>query len=511
MGIWSFYFLCKLYLYLRGYVRFNLLLNILLAIFITLPVPKNAPAYKSLKIAKVFLSLLLAFLLFWYDSWLPPLLYSLGKLLETGGISFGYVVRFVATNINLLEALGPTIVLILIIFLRNRLRLLTPAVFVLMLAVPLLVPGKDGKEDLSAYLNEFYQSESKRMVPFEKSKTAGHDFDIIILHVCSLSWDDLRAADMEQHPFFRQFDFLFANFNSVTGYTTPAVLRLLRANCGQRPHEGIYQDAPRECFLLESLRSQGYETFSAIDNDAPPSYNWIPDMIQHGLLDPPIDFKGLPIHQYDFDNSPIYDDFSILKKWWDMRQNSGARKAALYFDITTLHVGARWAGDKDWWRKDPVSLYKEFLLNLFENLEKFFDLLSSSGRNFVVVFVPEHGAALRGSSIQAADLRDIPLPKITLVPVGIKLIGNGYPLTPPRQETISQPASYLALSYLLSSFLKVSPFGTGRLSSKDVLAGVPETNFVSENKEALVVERGADYFLYGKDKQWLKLPPSALK
>jgi hypothetical protein len=91
---------------------------------------------------------------------------------------------------------------------------------------------------------------------------------------------------------------------------------------------------------LESFRSQGYETYSAIDNDAPPSYNWIPDMINFGLLDPPIDFKGLPVRQYDFDNSPIYDDLGVLKKWWEMRQGSNAEKAALYFDITTLHIGA---------------------------------------------------------------------------------------------------------------------------------------------------------------------------
>jgi len=511
MGIWSFYFLCKLYLYFRGYIRFNFILNTLFAIFIILPVPKTAPVYRFLKTAKFLLSLFLAFLLFWYDSWLPPLFYSIRKLMETGGISFGYIIRYVLTNVSLVEALILTVVLVLIILLRNRLRLLTPAVFILMLVVPLLDLAKDKKEDMSAHLNKFYQSESERIIHFEKLKTASPNFDIIILHVCSLSWDDLQTAGMENHPFFRQFDFLFTNFNSVTTYTTPAVVRLLKANCGQRSHDAVFQDAPRECFLLESFRSQGYETYSAIDNDAPPTYNWIPDMINFGLLDPPIDFKGLPVRQYDFDNSPIYDDLGVLKKWWEMRQSSNSEKAALYFDITTLHIGAHLVDDKDWWGKNPVSLYKEFLGNLFGNLENFFGMLSSSGRNFVVVFVPEHGAALRGSSIQAADLRDIPLPNITLVPVGIKLIGNGYSLTPPQHEIISKPVSYLAISYLLSSFLKVSPFGTDQFPPKDFLSGIPETNFVSENKEALVMKSGTDYFLYGKDRQWIKLPPSTLK
>jgi hypothetical protein len=136
MGIWSFYFLCKLYLYFRGYIRFNFILNTLFAIFIILPVPKTAPVYRFLKTAKFLLSLVLAFLLFWYDSWLPPLFYSIRKLMETGGISFGYIIRYVLTNVSLVEALIVTVVLVLIILLRNRLRLLTPAVFILMLVVP---------------------------------------------------------------------------------------------------------------------------------------------------------------------------------------------------------------------------------------------------------------------------------------------------------------------------------------------------------------------------------------
>jgi len=511
MGIWSFYFLLKLYFYLRGYIRFNFLLNILLAVFIILPVPKTAPACKFLKIAKFILSLVLAFLLFWYDSWLPPLFYSIRKLMETGGISSGFIIRFIASNIDLIQASILTAVFIITVLLRRYLKFLTPVIFILMLLVPLLSAGKQ-KEDMGTYLNAFYQSESKRIVHFEKAKSAGQDFDIIILHICSLSWDDLRTVGMENNPFFKQFNFLFTNFNSVSSYTTPSIIRLLRENCGQERHDALYHDSPKECFLLESLRGLGYETYSAVDNDAPPSYNWIPDAINYGLIDPPIDFRGLPIRQYDFDNSPIYDDLSILKRWWDIRQKSGGEKAALYFDITTLHIGAHWTDDKDWWKKNPSVLYGEYLANLFENLQNFFNVLASSGRNFVVIFIPEHGAALRSSSIQAADIRDIPLPKITLIPVGIKFIGKRYPLDSiPQQKIISKPASYLAISYLLSSFLKESPFdGTGRFPSQNLLTEIPETNFVSANKEAIIVKKGSDHYLCGKDKQWVKLPPSAV-
>jgi len=511
MGIWSFYFLCKLYLYFKGYIRFNFIFNLLLAVFVTLPIPKTAPLFRFLKSIKIILSLILGFVLLWYDSWLPPFFYSIGKIMETGGISSGYIVRFISKNVNLTEAAILTVVLVIIILLRNRLRLLTPLVFILMLIVPLFNLTKNQKEDMGSYLNAFYQSESKKEVHFEKSKTGGPDFDIIFLHICSLSWDDLQTAGMESHPFLKQFNILFTNFNSVSAYTTPSIIRLLRANCGQQNHNALYQDAPEECYLLESLRAQGYETYAAIDNDAPPSYNWIPDVINYGLIDPPMDFKDLPIRQYDFDNSPMYDDLAILRKWWDMRQKYNKEKAALYCDITTLHIGAHWVHDIDWWKRDPVDLYKEYLENLFKNLDIFFNELASSERNIVIIFIPEHGAALRGSSIQAHDLRDIPLPRITLIPVGIKLIGKGYPLEPAQQKVITKPTSYLAISYLIASFLQESPFGAGRFPAQNILDDIPETDFVSENQEARIVKKGTDYFLYGKDKKWIKLPPAALK
>ncbi len=38
--------------------------------------------------------------------------------------------------------------------------------------------------------------------------------------------------------------------------------------------------------------------------------------------------------------------------------------------------------------------------------------------------MPEHGAALRGDKMQIAGMREIPTPAITLVPVGIKVIGQ---------------------------------------------------------------------------------------
>lgn len=504
MGLWSFYFLGKLYLYMRGHICFNFILNSLFAIFIILPLPKIPSVHKYLKVAKFSLGLIFAFILLWYDSWLPPFFHSVKLLMETEGIAAGYIFHFITNTVLSWETAVLILILIICILLRNRIKL-APVVFILMLIVPLLEWGKTNKEDLGTYLEAFYRSESKRIIHFEQPKTSAPDFDILIFHICSLSWDDLGTIGMEDYPFLKQFNYLFTKFNTVSSYTNPSIIRLLRTNCGQQSHGALYQDAPKECFLLERLRALDYETYSAVDNDAPPSSHFVYDMIHYALTDPPLDFKDIPVLQYDFDNTPIHDDLALFKKWWALRQKSMAKRAVLYFDITTLHTGAHWINEKDWWKRDQNSHYKESLSYLSGIFETIFHELTSSGRNFVIVFVTEHGAALRGNKLQAPQLRDIPLPQITLVPVGIKLIGKGHPSIPEHQEIISKPTSYLALSYMLSHFIKEPPFGDGPLPSQKILDDIPETNFVSETKEATVIKIGEDYFLYGKEKKWRKL------
>jgi len=508
MGLWSFYFLGKLFLFLWGALRFHFFLNLLFIVFLVLPAPKRLPLHRVLKPGKLVLSFVFGFFLLWYDSYFPPLIYTIRTFQQIGIPEKEYIYRFIINALNPIAIVILIIILALSIYLNKRIKL-TPVVVILVLLVP-LYEFTQKKEGLTEYLNAFHQSESKRAVSFEQPIIKGPDFDILILHICSLSWDDLRTVGQENHPFFREFDILFTNFNSVSSYTNPSAIRLLRANCGQQKHEAIYQDAPKECFMLENLRSLDYQTHTAIDNDAP-AYRFIEDIMNYGRASAPMSLKGIPVQQYDFDKTPIYNDLLILERWWDMRQKSDAERVVLYFDITTLHGGSHWAQEKDWWKRDRPTLYKEFLLNLFANLGKFFQQLESSGRNFVIVFIPEHGIALRGTSIQAPDLRDIPLPQITTIPVGIKFIGPGYYDTPVQQEIIDKPASYMALAQILASFLREPPFGAGGIPIKPYVADLPETRFVAENQEALVVKRDSEYYLLGKEKSWSKLPASVVR
>lgn len=254
---------------------------------------------------------------------------------------------------------------------------------------------------------------------------------------------------------------------------------------------------------MVNLRKLGFATYTALDHDG--IYDgFMKQIISYAKADPAMDNSGVPITEYGFDKSPIYDDLATLEKWRNQREQSGAQRAALYFNAITLHAGSHEAGRKEWWRIDRATQYKTSLERLLTEFQKFLEELSSSGRNTLVVFIPEHGMALRASSIQAPDLREIPLPAITRVPVGIKFIGKGFPLMPAKQEIISKPSSYLALSYLVSVILKdfIVP-------DDKTLASVPETPYVAENQENRIVRIDTDYFLNRKEGKWIKIPPTA--
>jgi len=503
MGLWSFYFLAKVYLSFRGYIRLAFLMNLLFAGFLLLPIPHKLPARRFFSGMRFTLALVLAFLILWHETWFPSLRTTLQLLAETGGISPSYIIRFLKDSVSIVEV-GVLLLILGACILLNKRITLTPLALAGICAVPLLA-AKGAITDIGAYLEQFYRAESKKTVHFSQPDANRPDFDVIILNICSLSWDDLRAVNMDKDPFLKQFDLLFTNFNTVSSHTTPSALRLLRAACGQTGHNDLYRETRNECYPLEMLRKHGYATYAAIDNDAP-SYRFVEDIILHGRADKPIEMRDLPVRQIDFDNTPIHDDLALLKRWWDMRLRDPSARAALYADLTTLHGGAHWVDDSQWWTKDRKTYYREFAQRLFSNLSTFFKTVEESGRNAVVIFIPEHGMALRGSSIQAPEVREIPLPSITTVPVGIKFIGKGFSPLPEHQVIVSKPTSFYAYAYLLNAFMASPSFDRDALLTQSTINGIPETAFVSENADAVVVNKKGTLFFFGKDKKWVELP-----
>ena len=370
------------------------------------------------------------------------------------------------------------------------------------------------EKDPAKYLESFYAKESERTIVFKQPGVPAAPFDLVVLHLCSLSWDDLKEIGMTQDdPFFKEFDYLFTNFNSATGYSGPAVIRLLQSNGGQRSHNDIHSSStPKEFFLFESLASVGYERYIAMDHDGKYG-NYNSALKKNGL-------NGAKLITHDklsntavfFDGkTALYDDLAVFKKWFEVRNGSKAERAALYYNSVLMHAGSHWVDDSRWASREPKGLYKELTLATLKDMKKMIDLLKTSKRNTVLVLVSEHGRALTGSSFQLPDMRDIPLPKITRVPMAVKLIGPKFNTAKVNQTIISKPTSYFALSWLMSKFVERSPFGATADTSQELANRIPKTEFLSENESGKVVETGGVYHYYGKTRAWVPLTPAQLK
>jgi cellulose synthase operon protein YhjU len=491
MGLWASYFVAAALLHHLGAIRLEPVPNLALAVLLAVPLPRAAAASRAWRLARHALASGAAAALLWRESWLPAPARAARLLAETGGgISPAYALRVLGGAVGLAGAAAVLAAVAACVLLARR-AVLAPLAFAAILSVPLLGADRDGA-GLEGELGRFFDAEARRSVRFP-ARAAGGDLDVVLLHVCSMSWDDLSASGLDGSPFLRRFDLVLGAFNTVSSYTNPSAIRLLRAGCGQPRHAELYREAGPDCYLLDALRRAGYRTWTAIDNDAP-SYRFVEDAAAFGHADAPLPLAGLPVRQVDFDGTPIHDDGALLARWLEARERSGARRAALYADLTTMHGGARPAGDEGWWRRARTDLYREAGERLFANLDGFLEALRATGRRTLVVLVAEHGMALRGSSLQPPDLREIPLPAITTVPVALKLVGPGLPPAPGRQVTVGKPTSYLAIAHLVAAALDAPAFRPEALFTDDALAAIPETRFVAENEGATVLRAGGELF-----------------
>ncbi len=375
----------------------------------------------------------------------------------------------------------------------TRMMKLALSLILVLAFVPVNAGATEGENSFSP--NAFFAAEKGRIVP-TPHPSGTPDFDIIILHVCSLGWDDLDAAGLRDTPFFRQFDYLFTNFNSVTGHSGPSVIRLLRGACGQQRHGDIYNPAPEGCYLHNMLTSAGFIPATLLNHNG--KYGTFLDDISRlgGWKPAPMNVVELPAEEIFFDNSPIYDDFSTLDLWAHQR-TATSPPTALYYNTISLHDGTHDADAEKWWKIKRENHYATAAVRLFKDLTRFMDTLERSGRKTVVILAGEHGMALRGDALEAAGDREIPLPRITRVPFAIRLI-NGQKRLPGGPMVVDAPVTHLAIGYILSRFADTSPF-TGDEVIEQAVATVPLTPFVADNGEGLVVLEEGHYFLYDKN------------
>jgi cellulose synthase operon protein YhjU len=511
LGVWNFYFLAKLVLLAMGLIGLHLVENLAFALVLGGPL-----AAARGRRWRPWVGVPIAIALLYYDSWLPGISRVVSQAGLLSSFSAAYLAelagRFVSWTVVALLAVTLAAYVVIARFVRLDVFVVAAMVVLALLLAPprSATPAENVTASAAstptapkapdAVLAEFFQQEASRAVTFPKPAEGSTAFDVIFIHVCSLSWDDLEATGLDKHPLLASFDIVLRRFNSVSTYSGPAAIRFLRAPCGQEPHKALYAPAEGRCLLMPDLQQAGLEPQLVLNHDGHFD-DFIGAVRAQGVSVAPLPLDGLAAPQRSFDDSRIYDDAAVLARWLEMRRKSPAERVAVYYNTVSLHDGNRLLSNAS---VKSSETYKERLAKLLGDIEGFVAKVAASGRRAVIVVIPEHGAAIRGDAVQIAGLREIPTPAITLVPVGIRIVGpdarrNGEALQ------VAEPTSYLAVSHIVARTLAKPPFGAQGFSPSGYTAGMPTTEFVSEGETATILKRGATYFIRQDQDPWKEL------
>ena len=135
MGLWSAYFFVKLALFAGGYIDFHAWLNLALAGFTALP-PQN----KRQRFAKNLVAVPLGVVLFYYDSWLPPISRVVSQLQRLAAFNLQYLLELAGRFIKWQVVLGLAVMLGAYALAQRKLRLST-FVFIAIIGVMIFPKG----------------------------------------------------------------------------------------------------------------------------------------------------------------------------------------------------------------------------------------------------------------------------------------------------------------------------------------------------------------------------------
>lgn len=536
-GLWNVYFLSAFFLAIFDYVNLNLLWNAALACFIIIKI-RNKP----LNYLRNIIAVICGIALLWKESWLPGLdsfisnadnltHFDLSFLLEVlnGAINWDMVAAFFVllvlylvlkdwvnvTTITVLAFIGlalfPTFNSLRAGLQKNTVQASQAS------TAPSAAPGgaeseapakplpvlnaSNMNEILNNELDTFYADQRKAKVNFPESLPEDQvPFDVILLNICSLAWDDLAASNIDGKEFGKKFDIMFTNFNSATSYSGPSTNRLLRSACGQRSHLDIYTEREPECEVLGKLEGLGFKPFLFMDHNGQFDEYLDSLKIRSGMnipLSPVTEYKKA---YRAFDGTPIYSDKSVFNAWLTQPKPAGKSTVTL-FNLISLHDG-----NHDLLNTRSLS-FKERAETLITDINAFMADLQKSGRNVMLVVVPEHGAAVRGEKVQVARIRDLPLPRITQVPVLVKFFGKN---VEPSLTTdiVEKPSSFMGVTELINRAIRANVFAKpiSEKTIKELTKDLPETPLVSENNNVTVMRYGdRDYIRMGNNK-WIAKP-----
>ncbi|PMO35476.1 hypothetical protein BCT11_22500 [Vibrio sp. 10N.222.52.B12] len=524
LGWWNIYFIAKVALFLQGTIDFHPLENFALLLFILLPVP-----IKALNVLRHVIAVIIAAWLLHYDSFLPPLERLWAQAGQLMQFEFSYLVELMGRFISVQALLGLFALCAAYFILSKFLRV---SVFVVIAMIYVSIPKTPqssvtvettqptlpattevaetaqpqvteiNDESLNSMTADFFAKEASRRVSFSPDSAQDAPFDLLFLSICSVAWDDIEIAGLADHPLFKEFDVMFDNFSAATSYSGPAVVRLLRASCGQQEHSKLFEPAPKQCYLFDNLKDLGFKENLLMNHNG--VFDSFLELIKKDgdLKTNLMSQEGFKPYQKSFDGSSIFRDKQVLDVWWQQRIKSDDKKVVVLYNTISLHDGNRIINANS---TTSMVSYKKRLKNLLDDLYSFFQELKASKRNIVVALVPEHGAGMRGDRMQISGMREIPAPTIVHTPVGIKVFGEGIQ----RQgntKHVKAPSSYLALSQLVSNILEQNIYDKGSFNPSKLAGNLPETRVVAQNSGSTVIEVNGKYYVSLDGTSWIEYP-----
>ena len=508
MSFWSLYFITAIVLHHLGYIHMHLGWNVVLAAYVYWPI--RNPLWRRVRLV---VGTAAALVLLWRESPLPPPAYVLQQLKLLSGFSMEYLLELLGRMVNYQWLLIGVAVVLGYIVLSRRVRfasfvwlgfltvLLWPSAVQQHSQMAAQSPQRPtGPQDATvvvepsattasdAQLAQFFESESAKQLAFNQSSIK--DFDIILLHICSLSWDDLAVIQLQDHPFISHANIIFKQFNTATSYSGPASLRVLHGNCGQQSHSALYSGTSERCFVFPSLEEAGFQTHALLNHDGKFD-NFAKELTERGGLSGKLELPSGPgATLRSFDNSLIYGDYNVLSQWHARQAKPDAQPTALYYNSITLHDGVRSLNHAS--SKNSLDSYLPRAKQMLDDFERFKREVQASGRPTIMVLVPEHGANLRGDAMQIAGMREIPSPNITLGPALVYLLNA--PAISQDPIVVEQMMSYFDLYTLLDDMLTNSPFTASPAPLASRLAKLSGTPYVSESASATVMQSSDQRF-----------------
>ncbi len=523
LGWWNIYFIAKIVLYIQGIINFHPLENFALLLFIALPISSQ-----KINIARHIVAVTIAAWLMHYDSYLPPLDRLFAQAEQLMQFEISYLMELLGRVISI-QVLISVFVLCVSYFIFNQ--FLRVSVFVVLAMLYISIPESSqpsatvlakpvpqnntqpreehlevtqlNDEILHQVSENFFAKEALKQVAFDANAANDTPFDLLLLSACSLAWDDIEISGLMDHPLFQEFDIMFDNFSAATSYSGPAVIRLLRASCGQQEHRQLFSPPSSEqCYLFDNLRNLGFKENLLMNHNG--VFDNFLDLIKNhgGLKADLMPQVGLTPYQRSFDGSSIFRDKQVLNKWWKQRQSNTDDKVVALYNTISLHDGNRLIN-----ADSTASLvsYKQRLKNLLDDLYIFFQTLEKSERNIVVALIPEHGAGMRGDRMQISGMREIPAPTIVHTPVGIKIFGKNIQRQG-KAAHITEPSSYLAISQLIANILEQNIYQSDSFDVATLINNLPETQAVAQNSGSTVIEVEGKYYISLDGVSWIEYP-----